>query len=235
MAQTSDKRRPTPTVQVFFDDEVVEQIFAVIRDAKKWLYLVSPYNEHRDDLREHVRNAINRGVKVTVLHRADNRQDTRFGNLDKLGATIVPIGWLHAKIYISESAAVATSMNLLETSFENGREFGILLEKGRGPSGRPYRQLVEYVHSLQPGAMERNPRAEGGGRAKGFCIRCRGRIRFDAVRPLCDPDLLEWAVKADFDYPEVFCHRCGRERETSRSQPLCANCLPKEARTVPPR
>ena len=113
--------------QFYFDDEVRDQIFGVIRDAETWLYLVSPYNKHPQQLRDRLGEAITRGVHVTMLYRDEKDQREGVTYLERLGAKVFPVEWLHSKIYMNESTALASSMNLLDVvSFVVQQLLGVL-------------------------------------------------------------------------------------------------------------
>ena len=141
----------------YFDDEVRNQIFGVIRDAEAWLSLVSPYNKHPQQLRELLSEAIARGVHVTMLYRDEKDQREGVTDLEHLGAKVLPVKWLHSKVYMNESTALASSMNLLDSSFNNSSEFCIRIDKAS--NGPLYNQLKDYVERIQLRTERRNPSA----------------------------------------------------------------------------
>ena len=127
----------TAECKFYFDEQARDQIFELIRDAKEWLDLVSPYNKHPQQLRVRLTEAIERGVRVTMLYREDKDQREAVTYLKDLGATVLPVKWLHSKIYMNESRALASSMNLLESSFNNSSEFCIRIDRAHTNNGRP--------------------------------------------------------------------------------------------------
>ena len=143
----------------YFDEEARDQIFGLIRGAKESLCLVSPYNKHPQQLRERLTEAIERGVHVTMLYRDEKDQREGVTYLENLGAKALPVEWLHSKIYMSESTALASSMNLLDSSFNNSSEFCIRIDRANANNGRLYNQLAEYVEHIQLRAERRNPSA----------------------------------------------------------------------------
>jgi hypothetical protein len=58
----------------------------------------------------------------------------------------------------------------------------------------------------------------------GHCIRCRGRVPANPARPLCDECYGVWAQFENAEYPERYCHACGREADTSVARPRCRGC-----------
>ena len=141
----------------YFDDEVRDQIFRLIRGAEASLYLVSPYNKHPQQLRELLKEAIEREVHVTMLYRDEKDQREGVTYIEHLGAKVLPVEWLHSKIYMNESTALASSMNLLDSSFNNSSEFCIRIDKTN--NGPLYDQLAKYVKQIQLRAERRNPSA----------------------------------------------------------------------------
>ena len=148
----------------YFDEEVQSQIFALIQDAKDWLVLVSPYNKHPQHLRNLLTEAIGREVRVTMLYRDGKDRDGKdlrkaVTYLEDLGAKVLPVKWLHSKIYMNESTALASSMNLLESSFNNSSEFCIRIDKANLDYGRLYNELDTYVERIQWRIEQQNPSA----------------------------------------------------------------------------
>ena len=230
----------------YFDDEVRNQIFGVIRDAEAWLSLVSPYNKHPQQLRELLSEAIARGVHVTMLYRDEKDQREGVTDLEHLGAKVLPVKWLHSKVYMNESTALASSMNLLDSSFNNSSEFCIRIDKAS--NGPLYNQLKDYVERIQLRTERRNPSATpakstpakaaaksapprrrapraAAASATGHCIRCGdASIAYNRHEPLCPKCFKSWNRFKDRDYPENHCHRCGKEHDTSMAKPLCRTC-----------
>ena len=247
-------RALTAECRFYFDEEARDQIFKLIRDAKASLCLVSPYNKHPQQLRERLTEAIERGVRVTILYRDDKDQREGVTYLEGLGATVLPVEWLHSKIYMNESTALASSMNLLDSSFNNSAEFSIRIDKAHDDS--LYDQLAEYIERIRRRAERPNPatrekptpakvatprRAPAKAPAKsappprsarkapvasatGYCIRCGVGIPINPEKPLCANDYKSWNRYQNPDYEEKYCHSCGREHDTSVAKPLCRRC-----------
>lgn len=141
----------------YFDEEARDQIFGLIRDAKKSLHLVSPYNKHPQQLQECLTEAIDRGVRVTMLYRDEKGQREGVAYLESEGAKVLPVKWLHSKIYMNESTALASSMNLLDSSFNNSSEFCFRVDKWEDE--KLYIQLAEYVKRIRRRARKLNSSA----------------------------------------------------------------------------
>jgi hypothetical protein len=63
---------------------------------------------------------------------------------------------------------------------------------------------------------------------KGFCIRCAQAIDFDAGHPLCREDFVKWNVHKNPEYPEKYCHRCGKRNKVCKDRPLCLPCYRRQ-------
>lgn len=58
----------------------------------------------------------------------------------------------------------------------------------------------------------------------GYCIRTGVPIDLDVARPLSYDAYLSWAQFGNPDYPEKYCHICGKLTRTSVKNPLCSSC-----------
>ena len=235
---------------VFKDEEVSSRILSVINDAKKYVVIVSPYVH----LWGHARNALElankRGVDVTFLVRADSDilrgADVKW--LVDHRVDVRSVDRLHAKVYVNENTTILSSMNLLESSSKNSLEIGILVrDDGDDRAVREYidatlmklaKPLGQYSRTIITAKTAGKPRTKPTTAAaatkatthprasirKGICIRCKRGLDFDPERPLCDKCYQIWARYSDEEYEEEYCHRCGKEAETSYVKPLCWPC-----------
>ena len=227
MSPFSDLFAPPPP-RILTDDDVEIAVLDLIREAKEYVVLVSPYHQHWFHLKRALKEAIGQGVEVTVGYRTkDSSYRSREGTEDVdelagLGATVVAVPNLHAKIYMNESTALVASMNLTEWSTKNSREICVRID------GRERSELEDYINALlDDGTPNRTAPAPHRGRtARGWCIRCGKDIAFNTKEPLCPADRKVWN-KPQYrnpDYPEKHCHRCGREHSTTFAKPLCLPC-----------
>lgn len=99
----------------------------VIHESKKFLVLVSPYIDltYWEVMRTALRQALERGVKVTVFTRHDLNNSKSWEQVESLGIQPKLVKNLHAKLYFSESRGLVSSMNLLGSSNQNAIEFGL--------------------------------------------------------------------------------------------------------------
>ena len=229
--------------EIIYDEKVLPAIVDVVDGAKEYLVLVSPYNKYSANLRDALERAASRRVCITVVCRKEREKDERdhLQWLTGLDAKVHLVERLHAKIYFNESAGIVTSMNLLESSATSSKEIGISID-----DAATLHQIKTYVferlveHSKPRGTPRntskpktpaaRPPKAEPQQTpVRGLCIRCgEEEIPFNPDAPLCRKCFRSWNRHKDPDYPENYCHLCGKKRKTSLARPLCLPCS-KEA------
>jgi len=60
---------------------------------------------------------------------------------------------------------------------------------------------------------------------EGYCVRCGEPIEFNPNKPFCFDCLRIWANFANPEYPENYCHRCGKKTDkVSMMKPFCYSC-----------
>ncbi len=133
------------TVQVVKDDEIAPAVLRIIREAKEFVVLVSPFNAFWTHLKNEIQIAIQRKVRVTLIYQAESyaRGDGTEWLLAQ-GGTVFRHPNLHAKIYLNESSAMLSSMNLTQGSSKNSLDIGMLVE---GTDGS-YKELLDYARRL---------------------------------------------------------------------------------------
>ena len=247
-----------PNAGVLTDDQVSGAVLDIITGAKKYVVLVSPYIGLWNHLRNEVRLALQRGVRLTFIYRAglpsgdSTRREVTW--LREEGASLYAVDGLHSKFYLNESSALLTSMNLLQSSTGNSLEVGTRMSKDGVDALYKYAaRLRELGKSAEEDApptevyqrRERRERTLGEarapyrvnidapkrvldkvlGRIQGtHCIRCQALIPQNLDKPLCDKCFAKWDEYGNRNYPERYCHNCGREAVTTYAKPLCADC-----------
>ncbi|MDQ3264437.1 MAG: phospholipase D-like domain-containing protein [Myxococcota bacterium] len=131
--------------------ETVLAVHQVLTGAKKQVALVSPYVRLGKvrDIARYIRQALKRGVAVSMFVRTPDRSVSRWDADDcdevdallKDGLELYGIRDLHAKVYVSESVAIVTSLNLVDSSFNNSIEAGISIPAGTSD----YDEVVRFV------------------------------------------------------------------------------------------
>lgn len=216
----------------------IEEIF---RNANNFIFVVCPYMKVDRAYIDRLHEAEQRNVKIDLIF---GKEDMGDGEKEKLqnfsNMTVHFLENLHAKCYMNENTAIITSMNLYGYSEANNREMGIEIYKPE--NGELYANVLREMHSIRNAAekydicsqtppantFSEESRSFSTMKRLGYCIRCGNRIPFDPRRPLCDNCFRVWADFGNEDYPENFCHRCGKEiyfgQAISYAQPLCYNC-----------
>lgn len=135
----------SPAVKL--DGKVPTGVLEIIGQSRRYVALVSPYNERVPRIETELRLVIQRGVRVVASVKEDG--NGRLGGskgagaldwLKSLKVDLRSIKWLTAQVYLNESQSLVTSMNLLNSSWDNSHELGLLLDKGP-----VYQQVFDYI------------------------------------------------------------------------------------------
>ena len=130
---------------VFNDEEVSSRILSIIDDAKESVVFVTPYIRLWEHVKDALKLATKRGVKVTFLVRADPEvvggPDVKW--LQDAKIDVRKVERLHAKIYLNEDSIILSSMNLIESSSKNSLEIGTLI--GNRDEKQAIRDYIELT------------------------------------------------------------------------------------------
>ena len=133
-------------IQVVKDDEVAPAVLRIIREAGEFVVLISPFNAFWTHLKNEIQEAIRRNVRVTLIYQAEayaRGDGTEW--LIAQGGTVFRHPNLHAKIYLNESSAMLSSMNLTQGSSRNSMDIGMLVDG----SDATYKELLAYASRLR--------------------------------------------------------------------------------------
>ena len=183
-----------------------------------------------------------RQVQLTIIYGKRDMPDAEWEWIRGLATPVKTwfVSNLHAKCYLSEDAAIITSMNLYEFSQQNNDEMGIYVSRSQDPV--VYGKITEEAQRLQrmatpgqgaptetrPSTAPDQPSAaipDKQDSPLGYCIRCQAPVTLDPEKPYCYQHFRIWARYGDEAYEEKFCHRCGKEHTTSMAKPLCLPCF----------
>lgn len=184
-------------MQVVSDVHVATEILSIIRTAKTYVVLVTPYVNVWERLVNEVRLAVGRGVSVMLYVRYETtggvpaaKQVDNARALVAVGARVIAIRRLHTKVYLNEQSILTTSMNLVETSVLNSLELGICWNHAENPVLTS--NILTYVYSLteyaetlpvpshvddRPSANESKPRGASAPRAQQPAPRNAAQVR----------------------------------------------------------
>lgn len=208
------------TIQVVTDDAVAQAALGLIREAREYVVLVSPYNAFWTHLKNEITFAIRRETRVTAVYNPVGGYARGDGVewLIEAGAAVYKLPNLHAKLYLNESAALLSSMNLTERSSRNSMDVGML---ARG--GAAYAALRAYaVRLTKLGERVERPIETDAPTEE----RRREPRRADSVRDTLDRIIAELpgeaAKKAKILLRRGHCVRCQKiVRYAPSDAPLC--------------
>ena len=223
---------------------VSDRLANIIREAKEFILLISPYIDVSDRLKERIEDIEHAGIKVSLIYGKKQKQRVKEGWFtSKKWINTYYYEKLHAKCYLNESKALLTSMNLVEYSQANNREMGILISREDEPG--IYEQILAEAESVKSASkvinvspislksgdarsqnsdttrVGRKTQSKPETQMRGYCIQCRNSVDFDRSKPLCGADY--WAKGRNGI--KNFCHKCGQPHLTSLKVPLCDSCL----------
>ena len=108
--------------------EIATRIMTLIDNAKTELILVSPYIsiDNWAKLKKCLQRAVDRGVEITIYARENATQNLE--TIKSFNVNLYLVKDLHAKIYINDRYAIASSQNLIQYSDDNSIDFGYSTE-----------------------------------------------------------------------------------------------------------
>ena len=212
------------------------EIENIIKNANRFLVLISPYVSIPETLLQSLKDADRRKVKIALVYgkrELDYDVRSQLEQLDNL--LLYFLENLHAKCYYNENHMVITSLNLLDYSEQNNREMGILVSvaEDKDVFEDAYKEAQLIIHSstkydLRRSTIRERPKdtySHKAGTGGGHCLRCQTGIPFNLDKPLCPNCYSKWSEYKNPDYQEKYCHRCGAPALTTIDKPLCHRCF----------
>lgn len=211
-------------MDVLSSTDISREVLALIEGAKQILVLVSPYFDPWDRLTTEIKRAQNRGVKVVLLLRGGEdraKQEEKARELETVGVKIAFLTRLHAKVYISESQAIVTSMNLLKSSALDSWELAI---RAHAAEDAPiFNQIVAHTKGLMDRARDEH---EISSKVKAASSAASLAAMADSVRPAPSATKAPPAPKPARSRGRAgHCIRCGDDIAFNTDRPLCADCF----------
>ena len=234
-------------------DGISSEITNIIKNARSQVTLITPYLKVSNILFERLKDADRQSKKINLVYGKDELKPDEKGKLQQLDNLSLHFSKdLHAKCYYNEECMVIASMNLHEYSQQHNKEMGVLLSLKEDYyvfnealteakfilNGAEKYSLIRSVLSKAVKASKSRVaptvkdelRRPGGKpysyrtKQPGYCIRCKRRIPYELDYPLCDECFEVWSQYGDLDYPEHYCHTCGKRASTSKARPECDSC-----------
>ncbi|MDG1239054.1 MAG: phospholipase D family protein [Flavobacteriales bacterium] len=121
----------------------------LIRDARKELYIISPYLKLSDNVKELLNDKEREKVEVRIIFGKQELAPAEMSYLEGLRYVRLYFSKnLHAKCYMNESKMIISSMNLYEYSQVNNREMGILIDTENNEDKRVYEDATRDIESI---------------------------------------------------------------------------------------
>ncbi len=211
----------------------------LIQKANEKLILISPYLQFNDHLKQSLEEKDRqKTVDVRLIYGESKLQPAEnnwLKSLLSIRTSICP--HLHAKCYLSEHAAIITSMNLYEYSQINNNEMGIFIDKTEdeqlyndvlADANRLIRisqEIKVTVATVPKGKDELTTKTvKPSSGASGFCIRCGEKVKLNPMAPYCIKCYKSWKKNENEEQEEKYCHICKKPNKSSLIKPSCYNC-----------
>lgn len=128
---------------------ITSELENLIRDAKKELYIISPYLKLSDSVKELLNDKEREKVDVRIIFGKQELAPTEMSYLEDLKYVRLYFSKnLHAKCYLNESKMIIASMNLYEFSQQNNREMGILFDIHNEADKEVYEDASKDIESI---------------------------------------------------------------------------------------
>ena len=133
------------------------KIEEMVREAGEKIWLISPYIDIDEQLKQRLRARARAGIEMRLVYRGKKLPEGESEWLNSIDSLeIRSHANLHAKCYMNEREALITSLNLYEYSQVNNVEWGILVS--RFGDEELYEQIrKEAVHVFQNSVVEKKP------------------------------------------------------------------------------
>lgn len=133
------------------------KIEEMVREAGEKIWLISPYIDIDEQLKQRLRARARAGIEMRLVYRGKKLPEGESEWLNSIDSLeIRSHANLHAKCYMNEREALITSLNLYEYSQMNNVEWGILVS--RFDDGELYRRISEEAdHVFRNSVVEKKP------------------------------------------------------------------------------
>lgn len=226
-------------------------IESIIVNAKKELYLVTPYLQLSPNFYERLSDANRNDITINLIfgkNQLNRKEEQQVNSLENLRLHFFEN--LHAKCYFNEKEMVITSMNLYEFSEKNNREMGVYLNANQDSdlyqdarketdsiiqNSQIIKDLslskAKTIETIPVTKKNKNSRKSNYQKvqlpANGVCIRCHSNLPLNLARPMCYSCFTSWRQFENPTYPENHCHICSKNDNISMNTPVCYGCYKK--------
>lgn len=128
---------------------ITAELENLIREARKELYIISPYLKLSDNMKELLNDKDREKVDVRIIFGKQELAPVELSYLEKLKYVRLYFSKnLHAKCYLNESKMIIASMNLYEFSQQHNREMGILIDTKEKDDKQVYEDASNDIESI---------------------------------------------------------------------------------------
>jgi len=128
---------------------ITAELETLILEAKKELYIISPYLKLSDNVKDLLNGKEREKVEVRIIFGKQELDPAEMSYLENLRYVRLYFSKnLHAKCYMNENKMIITSMNLYEYSQVNNREMGILIDTEIEEDKTVYMDAAKDIESI---------------------------------------------------------------------------------------
>jgi hypothetical protein len=224
--------------------EISTEVVKLIQESREYCYLVTPYFSPWPLLDRVLQETKQRGRRITMIVRADQKPH-QILQLEQMQARfqyeMIELRYLHMKLYLSEKAAILSSMNLYDSSQEKNYEVGYLFEDQRTArsflddivesellSAPPVKVLKGWFSEEDQARRAQIEAMISGLSTRGYCVVCGQKWDLDRSK---NPSKIRcrpcWSKAPDTEGNDLrisYCHYCGKEHLAKGSAPLHVPC-----------
>jgi len=210
----------------------------LINNANEKLILISPYLKLNERLKQSLEDKDRMKIDVRIIYGKSELEPAENNWLKSLRSIRTSFCQnLHAKCYLSENAAIITSMNLYEFSQINNNEMGVYVDKTDDEQlyadiHTEAMRLVRISDEIKV-SVAKVPKSDDKpiktatkplSSVSGFCIRCGEKIKLNPMAPYCPNCFNSWKKYENEEYEEKYCHICRKPNKSSLIKPSCYEC-----------
>jgi phosphatidylserine/phosphatidylglycerophosphate/cardiolipin synthase-like enzyme len=130
-------------------ESISAELVDLIKDARKELYLISPYLKLSDQVKELLNDKEREKVEVRIIFGKQELAPSEMSFLENLKYVRLYFSKnLHAKCYLNENKMIIASMNLYEYSQVHNREMGILIDTENEEDKKIYQDATKDIESM---------------------------------------------------------------------------------------
>ena len=131
-------------MKIFDTNNTADEFNALLKEAKDFLILICPFISVKTQTEKRYRSAINSVNYSFVVTRPNDENDNKnskyknniafLNSLANEKCSLGKLDGLHAKIYMSETKCLVTSLNLIDSTQKDNYEIGILIDREISPN-----------------------------------------------------------------------------------------------------